>query len=430
MKRLLLILVLSLFALWPRAGAWASCVCLTPSDSPTSFPCTFSTTIGGLQQWWDMEDFNSTQKNFLTNDFYQKKIIDELWKRNLQPALKAMTAQLTAARLYNAGMIGTMMDGQAAVETQLTMQRLEAEAYRDYTPGEGLCRLGTNVRSLAASQDKSDAAHMALDQLAFRRMMNHRGGPSEGGTSSDALNRFKQYQRLYCNPGDNNGLMKSICYPKAATPASSPARFNRDIDIARTLLHPLTLNLDYSNDALSSDEEDVLALSANLYGFETIRNIPPAAVGPGANDEQKSTYLDLRQFAAIRGAAQNSFNAIAAQKAKGSGASYVYMTNALMELGFSRADAIRFLSSDTNEPSYYAQMEILTKKVYQNPNFYVNLIDKPANVKRQLAAMKAIELMQNRDLFESLERQEILLSLLLELDIRAEQSRLTNEGSE
>ena len=90
-------------------------------------------------------------------------------------------------------------------------------------------------------------------------------------------------------------------------------------------------------------------------------------------------------------------------------------------------EANRFLASNTGEPSYYAQMEILTKKLYQNPNFYANLMDKPTNVKRTLTAMKGVELMQNRDIFESLQRQEMLMSLLLELDVRAEQSEVERE---
>ncbi len=65
-------------------------------------------------------------------------------------------------------------------------------------------------------------------------------------------------------------------------------------------------------------------------------------------------------------------------------------------------------------PSYYAQMEVLTKKIYQHPNFYTNLYDKPANVDRIGASIDAISLMNQRDRFESLLRREMLTSLLVE----------------
>ncbi len=69
-------------------------------------------------------------------------------------------------------------------------------------------------------------------------------------------------------------------------------------------------------------------------------------------------------------------------------------------------------------PSYYAQMEFLTRKIYENPQFYTNLYTSPANVERMGVALEAIKLMQNRDRFEAALRREMLISLLLELGVR------------
>ncbi len=68
-------------------------------------------------------------------------------------------------------------------------------------------------------------------------------------------------------------------------------------------------------------------------------------------------------------------------------------------------------------PSYYAQMEVLTKKIYQHPNFYTNLYDKPANVARIGASIDAITLMNQRDRFDSIIRREMLTSLLIEEEL-------------
>lgn len=65
-------------------------------------------------------------------------------------------------------------------------------------------------------------------------------------------------------------------------------------------------------------------------------------------------------------------------------------------------------------PSYYAQMEVLTKKIYESPNFYTNLYDKPENVDRIGAAIDAIGLMSMRDRFDSSLRREMLTGLLVE----------------
>ena len=69
-------------------------------------------------------------------------------------------------------------------------------------------------------------------------------------------------------------------------------------------------------------------------------------------------------------------------------------------------------------PSYYAQLEILAKKIYQSPDFYANLYDKPANVERKSVALKAIELMLDRAIYESQIRQEMTMSVLLSSRLR------------
>ena len=50
----------------------------------------------------------------------------------------------------------------------------------------------------------------------------------------------------------------------------------------------------------------------------------------------------------------------------------------------------------------------------QNPKFFASLYDKPANVERIGASIDAITLMNQRDRYESLLRQEMLTSLLVE----------------
>ena len=82
----------------------------------------------------------------------------------------------------------------------------------------------------------------------------------------------------------------------------------------------------------------------------------------------------------------------------------------LTELGVPPADINQMIGV---EPSYYAQLELLAKKIYQNPDFYANLYDKPANVKRKSVALRAIELLVERAIYESQIRQEMVTSVLL-----------------
>lgn len=398
-----------------------------PATNFSSFNCTTSKDISS---WWSSQKFTTNQENFLKENFYKQKIIDELWAKNVEPALKNITAQLSASQVQSSGSIGGIMDGSSVNDALLAGQTLQAEAYRDYTPSEGLCRFGTNVRSLAATQERETTTWLALAKISEDRILGKKGGSSGPGAGTDRLARYDQFQRLYCDPGDNNGFMKNLCYSNTSGPTSRADRFNKDIDYVRTVDRTLTLDIDFTDGIKTDDEEDILALSNNLYSHDLMDTLPPEMFRANANNKQ--SYLDVRQIVALHGLAQNSFNKIVATKAAGSGTSSVlpFMKNILVELGVDSDDALTYLSSK-NRLSYAAQMEILTKKIYQNPNFYTNLIDKPANIKRQIAAMKAIDVTQNRDIYNSLERQELLMSALLELDIRDEQQRLadTNSGA-
>ena len=74
-------------------------------------------------------------------------------------------------------------------------------------------------------------------------------------------------------------------------------------------------------------------------------------------------------------------------------------------------------------------MEVLTKKIFQRPEFFTDLYDKPANVARKGVAIQAIALMQDRDLFKSNLRNEAMMSILVELELLRAQEIVRNEAN-
>lgn len=404
--------------------AHAKCVVKCTKISSNPFPCKSSC---DQQTWWEGQDFTPSQKKFLTDTFYQQKIIGEFWTSKLQPALQAMTAQDIAASTAATGMIGKFGDASSFLDTQLTLQKLQAQSYSDYTPSDGLCRFGTGVKSLAQSFMMARATSEQIVQMSEDRLLGRRGAAGSNGPSSDKIGEQVDFQERYCNPNDNNGMMKELCYPNSDKPTSSPQNYDKDIDFVRTFMAPKTLDINLTDGILTDGERDIMALSRKLYANDVFDNLPVDAFSDDASATRSTRYLDFRQIAALRSVAQNSFSMIAAMKAKGSAGSGLFLQSVMTEMGMLDKDAASTLSGAglSGTPSYYAQMDVLTKKMYQNPNFFVSLMDKPANIKRQMAAMKAIELIQSRDFYESLERQEMLLSLLLELEVRKEQGRLT-----
>jgi hypothetical protein len=129
---------------------------------------------------------------------------------------------------------------------------------------------------------------------------------------------------------------------------------------------------------------------------------------------------------AKRSVAQNSFSALVGLKSEGPAATFAlrrdYMSTALEQLCITDvADVNRILYV---RPSYYAQMELLSKGLYQMPQFYTNLYDKPANVDRVRASMRAIGLMQKMDNFKSRLRSEAALAVLAETYLTEDHRRI------
>ena len=181
----------------------------------------------------------------------------------------------------------------------------------------------------------------------------------------------------------------------------------------------LTLDIDFAyahspgadTRAPTPDEEDALALAKNLYWPTALTEVQKKEIADDYAD-----YMDSRTMRATIGVAHNTYATLAGMKAKtvpvddGTGG-WDYMKSMMRDFGLSDEDIVEMLGE---YPSYYAQMDVLTKKIYQRPDFYTDLYDKPTNVKRIRAAMTAIQIMQQRDAFDSALRREMLTSLMVE----------------
>lgn len=350
-------------------------------------------------------------------------IVNTFWLEQVLPALMRMANQLTTVGVAQVEMIGAMLDAKHQLETQRLFQTLTAQAHKDYHPSEGMCTFGTTVRSLAASERKSDLVQIGLAARMMQRQSMNGDVVSFEGSASDITSRAARFLTTYCDRADNANILKDVC--KNVT--SAPERHNIDVDFTRNVESRLTLDIDMTG-TKTEDQEDLFALAANLYSHNVATRIEPQVLAQQDTGlvvlDAAERYLDLRSLFAKRSVAQNSFAALTAMRASGDAGSAPYTKALIKELGVTDNDEItKFLGES---PSYFAQMEVLTKKIYQNPTFYTELYDKPVNVSRKGAAIEAISLMQDRDLYNSLIRSEAVLSVLLETMLIKEQSRVIN----
>ncbi|PZO88416.1 MAG: hypothetical protein DI626_01825 [Micavibrio aeruginosavorus] len=374
----------------------------------------------------------------ITSEFakHVKWFLNTYWLEHILPALMLMAEQLTAVGIHQITMIGAFLDAKHQLETQRLFQQMTAEAHKDYQPSEGMCTFGTAVRSLAGSERKSDMVQIALADRMNQRQLLKGDVVSAEGEDSDIRSRLQTYIKTYCDQADNGNGLSKLC-PNAVP---KPERRNIDVDYTRNVESRLTLDIDLvpTKDANAAqqasgenkpteDLENLFALSANLFAHKIAPEFEPEKF---ADNEGRvrlgptERYMDLRAVYAKRSVAQNSFAAITAMRAAGEPGSAPYTKALIKELGVESSDEIeKFLGKN---PSYFAQMEILTKKIYQNPLFYTELYDKPANIQRKGAALQAIGLMQDRDFYNSLLRSEAVLAVLLETMLQREQEKVSN----
>ncbi len=355
-------------------------------------------------------------------EIHEEWLIKNLWEAHLLPAMMLMAQQMTTTAMQQVEIIGTFFDAKHQLESQRLLQDLMAQAHKDYHPSIGMCRFGTNTRSLAAADRNHEFNHIALAARSTQRILMN-SDVLGGNHLNDTRSRLVQFKTTYCNPKDAGNAQDLLCQSGTAE------RRNKDVNYTHNIANADTLLLNFTNTGVTSDEEDVLALSANLYGSNLVPIIPNTHMAERDGtiiDDGANVYMKTRALAAKRSVAFNSFAAQAAMKSEGASSVVPYMTQILEEMGMS-AENIGFMLRDN--PSYHAQMEILTKKLYQHPSFYSDLYDKPVNIDRKDTSIQAIALMQKRDMYKSRLRSEANMAIWLETILEDVQDEETNEDT-
>lgn len=373
----------------------------------------------------NIEDHVNDEENWIVEDFFE-----DFWVIGLAE----MTEFLSAMGMYQMEILGAMLDAKHQLETQRLFWQLHAEAHKDYHPSDEICWMGTSARSLAASEARGLFNKTVLADRTMDRQLGNANMNGAESVQRDKASRWNQFVRTYCDPRDNywvgpgTGLDLACDHDgpggAATRGATNPDRKNIDIDFTRMIDEPRTLAVNFEGPSaipLPADEEDVLAMSSNLYGHNVLtRNISRRHT---TSRTGQKLYMQLRSVAAKRSVAQNTYNSIVGMKSEGTSDTSLVSGGPPLTRSFLAAAFKQLMPTGTPDseiyavigenPSYYAQLEVLSKKIYQNPDFFSGLYDKPANIARKSTAMKAIDLMLDRVIYESELRQEMLLSVLL-----------------
>lgn len=369
-------------------------------------------------------------------------IFDNFIRDFVIKGLAEMTEYLSNFGMYQVEIVGALLDAKNQVETTRLFWQLAAEAHRDYHPSDDFCWYGTNSRSMVASETRGRYNALALAEWGLARQLGNANVNAARGSEQDQEGRWQQFAQTFCDTKDNNwveagsGLDLACDHDGAAggaTGATDKKRMNIDVDYTRAVDMARTIEFNLSDGTLQDGDADILAMASNLYGHEVLsRNLSRMRMD---NLDSQNLYFALRSVAAKRSVAQNTFNAIVGMKSSGTsdtgtGASVntrEFLAAAIKDLvppGTSNSDIIAMIGEN---PSYYAQLEVLGKKIYENPDYFANLYDTRANVARKRVAMKAVGLLLDRALYESEIRQELVMSVLLSSRMRDQYRKLNRE---
>jgi hypothetical protein len=380
-------------------------------------------------------------------------IIEWYFKQHILAAMQYMSEQLTGASMHQMQIIGSFFDAKEQMERLRDQQEMRAIAFKNFTPSLGVCEIGTMVRSLANAHRASEVNALVISQRQEQRGRNIGGLAVADGKNADINARIRQFSDRFCDIRESNNGLGTICVGQNANPnANNPGQsspdhtlWDKDIDYARVIDNPSNIMVNFANpggailiaggnefgDSEAQNETDVMAISNNLFGTDPFSFLSDSMFVPELT-ENRTTFLETRGILAKRSVAENSFNAIVGMKSQSENANNNaevrktanYMKVIYKELGVDAAADQQALMTDA--PSYYAQMEMLTKKLYERPEFYTNLYDKPANIDRKEVALRAIGLMQHMDMFKSQLRAEATLSVILETGLVEEQRALND----
>lgn len=351
---------------------------------------------------------------------YRRWLIEDLWAGTILPNMMGLAEEVTAMMVNQVEIVGEYFDAKMQMETQHLLRTLTAQAVKDYQPSESICEFATVVRSIAATERMMEFNTLMMASRALDRQLGKQNASAaDGGAVADINARLAQFRAIYCDPKDFNENIGDLCLPDSGgDTAENTAAPNRDIDYVAQISDPITMNVNFTDNTLTSEERDLFALASLLYAHKVPRRVPGIYLSESRGYTLSSpgplAIADIRALIAKRSVAENSYNTIVGLKSKGTSAAVPYLTWLVEQLGYTEEDVVRMVGET---PSYYAQMGVLTKTLFQNPQFYVNLYDKPANVERQLVAVRAIKMMQDRDIFESQLRSEAMVSILLELGL-------------
>lgn len=345
------------------------------------------------------------------------------WRLGVEPLARSMTLELSTLGHAMLTPIGGFYDARSHGETVLDLQKANAASISRHKPSVAMCKFASLNKSIAMADTRANMVQAVLSEYSMKRALGQE--ETQGALySMDVASRLRLLGQRHCNRFELGTEMIQSCSAgaNAAGYSNKDINFTDAIDVPDTIDFDLAGDINGMADSSSNEQTNVISMKSLLYNAELSRRVGKRKLFNNYDGGQ-GRYLDWRSIVAKRSVAENSFDTLVGMKAASGEAVNPQYRAQLISLGIPAAEVDQWAKT---APSYWAQMELLTKTLYQNPDFYANLYDGPSNVMRQSATMEAITLMQMRDYYDSLIRSEMALALVLDNEVKREQDILDN----
>ncbi len=336
------------------------------------------------------------------NDYFLEELVNDF----VAPALKKKTQQISQNDQQESNAQGAIVDATLANEQAIDVGVTQAETAIDYAAHPFIGQMATYARGLALSSERMRQSQLLRGDAGTAELLAASGTLTAKGGGAVEDWRLKNLKDIYIDPDQQGGYLRKL--------VQGSDRVNRDLDVARSLLGRQTLDINFEDTTLTDDERDFLALKENLASstaMDTSRMRDLAA-----NDAMLTDVPELLSMTARRSIIDRTINTMAGMRARGSDVSAPEMQALLRQLGY--GDDAPEMKDVAGQASYEAHMDILTRRVFQNPNMYVNLIANPVALRRILVAQNAVRNMQQFDMYATTTRSEDLTALWAWLETR------------
>lgn len=355
------------------------------------------------------KSFDKLRRNYLLGEFIDNVVRPEIQKKTQQN--NASDQQETAATASIEDAVIANEKAQEAAEEQV-------EEARESVTSPLIGTLATFARGLSKTTLRLHETKVSSGDLNMEKVLARSGTLANKGAGALEKWRTDQMLKIYVDDAQQGGLLKGA--------AKGSDRADRDVDISRSLLGRTTLDVNFADNTLTEDEEDLLALKENLmpsstFSLSTMRDLT-------SPEAQQRDLPELLTSAARKSIIESSMNTIIGQRSLGSDVSKDQMQALLVDrLGYDADSPL--VKEMTGEASYEGHMEALTRYAFQDPNVYIDLIGQPEMIQRAIVAQSAIRNMQQYDIYASMERAENLTALWAWMATRPMHTQVQNELS-